>query len=236
VSAGGILAGSFLVRLPFCRWLCPLAAVFVPFSRAGRARIRRDPAACSGCGACTGACPMEIPVARRESVREARCTSCLECVEACPARARGALVLALPGVRRRLVPQAALIAALVACLAVAAVPGQLFPPASFTQTRGMAPARAATIDLRVRELNCRGRATLLAGFLERDDLYALPGYVKLEAWPAPGAGRARITYDPAQTDPASIRRAIVEPAFDATGNRWLASPFAIEGYDPLAPR
>jgi ferredoxin len=235
VSAGAILAGSVFVSLPFCRWFCPLAAVFHPFSYAGRVRIRRDPAACSGCGACTGACPMEIPVAARESVTDARCTACLECVAACPERERGALALALPGARRRLVPQAALIAALVACLAAAAVPGQLFAPASFTRTRGAVPARVATVELRVRELNCRGRATLLAGFLEREDLYALPGHLKLEVWPAPGAGRAKVTYDPAATDPASIRRAIVEPWFDPTAGQWLASPFAIEGYDPLAP-
>jgi NAD-dependent dihydropyrimidine dehydrogenase PreA subunit len=230
LSGGAILLGSLVVSLPFCRWLCPLAAVFHPFSRFGWLRIRRDPKTCTDCGACARDCPMEIPVQRRETVREAHCTACLECVAACPAREQGAIAATGPGRRRRVWPQAAVIAVLVAVLAAAVAAAQVFPRASFTHQRGAPPeGGTATVELRVTELNCRGRANLLVYFMDRDDLFAVPGYVKLEAWPAPESGRLRVTYDPAQTGADAVRRAITEPYYDPAMDRWQASPFGIPG-------
>ena len=40
------------------------------------------------------------------------------------------------------------------------------------------------------------------------DLAAVPGYLKTEAWPGPGAAKARITYDAARADETAIREAI----------------------------
>ena len=70
-------------------------------------------------------------------------------------------------------------------------------------------------------------------YLERDDAFEIPGYIKLEAWPEPGAARAGITYDSSLCDQAVISQAITEPYYDALGGVWRHSPFQIEGYDPL---
>jgi hypothetical protein len=70
-------------------------------------------------------------------------------------------------------------------------------------------------------------------YLERDDMYELSGYLKLEAWPGPGAALARVTYNPSLTDEASIKEAVTEPYFDGEASVWRPSPFAIEGYDPF---
>ncbi|MCP4251006.1 MAG: hypothetical protein GY778_28545 [bacterium] len=99
--------------------------------------------------------------------------------------------------------------------------------------RGDAPPITATAELEIRNLTCRGSAALFAYFLERDDEYALDGYLKIEAWPGPGAVPARITYDPEQANPMGIKEAITEPYFDAVGNVWRTSPFEVSGYDPL---
>jgi hypothetical protein len=91
----------------------------------------------------------------------------------------------------------------------------------------------ATVDLRIHNLACRGKANLLMYYLERDDALEVPGYLVLEAWPGPGAAEARITFDPSLSDEAAVRQAITEPYYDLLGDVWRASPFEIEGYDPL---
>jgi len=222
VVAGGIVLGSLLVSLPFCRWLCPLAAALDPFSRAGWMRVRRDPAACSGCMSCARACPMALPVDRVETVTAARCTACMECVEACPEKGKGAI-----GWSPRRWLRAAPVAVLLAVVGVAVTAAYRFPVASFVHERGTPPAVTRTVALRIPELTCRGRATLLTFFLDRDDLLALPGYLRLEAWPEPQGGRARIAFEPARTSDAAIRRAIAEPYYDLAGDRWHLSPFTV---------
>ncbi|MGD9127686.1 MAG: 4Fe-4S binding protein, partial [Planctomycetia bacterium] len=82
--AGGIVVFSIFLTLPFCRWLCPLAAVLNPFSRLGLLRVHRDTTTCVECGACAKACPMAIPVDQMTQVNSARCITCFDCVASCP--------------------------------------------------------------------------------------------------------------------------------------------------------
>jgi len=156
-----IVVASLLVVMPFCRWLCPLAAVLNPFSRFGLARVKRDPAQCTGCRRCAVACPMAIPVDEVTEVTHARCLSCLECVAACPHRSRAALVWGPPAALGRRWPHAVLVAVLVLCVAGAVSAAHLFPFASFVKLQGTAPPQVATLELRVENLSCRGRANLL---------------------------------------------------------------------------
>ena len=232
--AGAIVIGSLLITMPFCRWLCPFAAVLNPFSRAGIARIKRNEETCTSCGKCSRVCPMAIPVAEVKQVTHARCMSCLNCVDACPALEKGAISWGPPGPPRRTWSQAVLLTAMLACVAGAVAAVYAFPMPSFQRTRGDAPAKTAALDLMVTQLTCRGRATMLTErFLWRDDMLTLPGYLRIEAWPGPGKAHLRVIYDPDKTDEASIKQAIVEPYFDSASNIWHGSPFVIDGYDPL---
>ena len=238
VVSGLIGLASLVIVMPFCRWFCPLAAVLHPFSRFGLARIKRDPERCTDCGRCSKACPMGIPVDRVRQVKAARCTSCMSCVEACPIEAPDAIGWGPPDWLGRRWPQAVLIAVIVLCTAGAVSAAYLFPIPSYVKARGTPPDRVATVEMKIENLSCRGRANLLLYFLERDDMDAIPGYFKLEAWPGPGLADVRITFDPARADETTIRRAITEPYFemraDAAEGFWRISPFRIEGYDPVA--
>jgi hypothetical protein len=234
--SGAIVVGSLLISIPFCRWFCPLAAVLNVVSRIGVTRIARDAASCRQCAQCARRCPMAIPVDRVAQVTAARCMSCLECVAACPVSQTRERALrwgpAWP--RGRTWPQWLLLAVLLGCTLGAVAASYLIPVPSFIKARGEPPAQTQTVVLHISDLTCRGRANLLAYFLERDDLFALPGYLHIAAWPGPGWAEARITFDPGHTDAAAIQEAITEPYFDAGENLWRMSPFQIQGYDPLA--
>jgi len=238
--AGAIVLLSLAVVMPFCRWFCPFAAVLHPFSRFGLARVKRDASACTGCGVCAKVCPMAIPVDRFEEVTAARCLSCLHCVESCPGRSTGALAWGPPRFLGQRWPQAALVAVILLGTAGAAWAAYVFPLPAFVKTHGTPPERTETMALKVDNLRCRGNANLLVYFLGRDDLGPPLAYFRLEAWPSPSRpAEVRVTYDPRETNEAAIRSAITEPIFEIgqeTGqNFWRASPFRIEGYDPLAP-
>lgn len=232
VVAGAIVAASLLIVMPFCRWLCPLAAVFHPFSRFGLARIKRDEAACVGCGECTTACPMAIPVDQVKQVTAARCMSCFNCIEVCPTQSEGAISWGPPGPVARRWPPITVVAVILLCVSAAVAATYAFPLPSFIAVRQSAEGQPApevvgTAEFHIENLTCRGKATLLMWFLERDDEFAVPGYLKLEAWPGPGAARARITYDPSAADESALRDAILVAYFDHLENRWRASPFAL---------
>ena len=182
---------------------------------------------------------MAIPVDLLRQVTASRCLTCMECVEACPRKEPRVLSWGPPDWLGRAWPQAAVIAILLVCGGAAVAFAYLAPLPSFVKSRGAAPDRVASVELRIQELTCRGRANLLVGFLERDDMYQIPGagpdspgYYKLEAWPDPVTALVRITYDPGSVDEDSIKRAITEPYYDMAENRWWLSPFQIEGYTP----
>lgn len=241
VTAGAVVLASLPIAMPFCRWFCPLAAVFNPLSRFGLARVKREESSCRGCGRCAAACPMAIPVDRVREVTASRCISCLRCADACPAKATGVMSWGPPVFLGRRWPQAILVAVLLACTGAAVAATYLAPLPSFVKARGQTPARVATLRLRMQELTCRGRANMLVSFLERDDLYQIPGpapgvpgYYRLEAWPDPGVARVRISFDPKLAGEETIVQALTEPYFDEATNRWWMSPFAIEGYNPLS--
>ena len=236
VVAGAVVVASLLLVLPFCRWLCPLAAVLDPFARFGVARIKRDTEACAGCGQCDRACPMAIDVSQQEVVRAGRCLSCLRCVSACPPklRSKGAIAWGPPGPAGRRWPQAVLVGGIIACIAGAVVATRAVPLPSYVYMRGEAIAEPALVELQVTGLTCRGRASLLTYFIDRDDEFAVPGFVRVEAWPGPGYVPVRVWFDPGQTDESAVQLALTSPYYDAGADIWRTPPFEVEGFDPLA--
>ena len=63
----------------FCRFVCPLGAIYSFFQPVAIFGIRVDPDRCTHCNACVAACPMDI-----KKVRDRECIHCGQCVSSCP--------------------------------------------------------------------------------------------------------------------------------------------------------
>ena len=79
-----IIAASFFVDRFFCRYLCPLGAIFAIVSRLRIIGIKKPRAGCGKCRICTAACPMGIPLYKKDAWRSGECINCFACTEACP--------------------------------------------------------------------------------------------------------------------------------------------------------
>ncbi len=77
-----ILVAAVLVPRPFCRYLCPLGALYGLFNRFSFYRMGVDEGRCVGCGACDRACPMGVEV--RADPNSPECIRCGACRKACP--------------------------------------------------------------------------------------------------------------------------------------------------------
>jgi len=76
---------SLLVYRPFCRYLCPLGAIYGFFNPIAFYRFRVKEDKCTKCGLCQKACKMDIPVYRKPNSME--CIRCGDCLKACPFKA-----------------------------------------------------------------------------------------------------------------------------------------------------
>ena len=79
-----IMAGSLFVERFFCRYLCPLGAIFVITSRLRIAKVRKPREKCGKCTICTQNCAMGIPLYKSDDVCSGECINCFQCVTACP--------------------------------------------------------------------------------------------------------------------------------------------------------
>lgn len=77
-----ILVWSLWVYRPFCKYLCPLGAIYGWFNPIALSRYQMDKEACIDCKKCKAACPMDIPVYAKPN--SAECIKCGKCLQACP--------------------------------------------------------------------------------------------------------------------------------------------------------
>jgi len=72
---------SITVYRPFCRYICPLGAVYGLFNKVSAYRYSFDEKICVGCGECSKACRLSI--AANGDVNSADCIRCGRCLKVC---------------------------------------------------------------------------------------------------------------------------------------------------------
>lgn len=76
------VVASIMIYRPFCKYICPLGAVYSVFNPVSLYKYRVDEDKCTKCGACANACKMNVvPYVTPNS---AECIRCGACVKACP--------------------------------------------------------------------------------------------------------------------------------------------------------
>lgn len=78
-----ITIGSAFIERFFCRYLCPLGAIFSIISKIGIVKINKPKADCGKCRACTMNCSMGLPLYKVNCVKGGDCINCLKCTEVC---------------------------------------------------------------------------------------------------------------------------------------------------------
>ncbi len=73
---------SALMYRPFCRYICPLGAIYGLFNKFSLYRFRIDKDKCTACGKCQRTCGLDIPVWQKPNSVD--CIRCGDCKAACP--------------------------------------------------------------------------------------------------------------------------------------------------------
>ncbi|MBQ8537258.1 MAG: 4Fe-4S binding protein [Clostridia bacterium] len=74
-----ILTACVFIFRAFCRFLCPLGAIYGLFARVSLLGIRIEPSKCISCGKCVSCCPVDI-----HEVGDHECIQCGKCKTICP--------------------------------------------------------------------------------------------------------------------------------------------------------
>lgn len=80
-----VIVGCLIVFRPFCKYLCPLGAIYGFFNRIALYRMDLDADRCVSCGKCKKVCQMGVDPVRE--CNSAECIRCGDCVRNCPVNA-----------------------------------------------------------------------------------------------------------------------------------------------------
>ena len=80
-----IVIACLVIWRPFCKYLCPLGAIYGLFNKFALYRMDLDEEKCVHCGKCARACRMCVNPSKAPNSPE--CVRCGDCVKACPAQA-----------------------------------------------------------------------------------------------------------------------------------------------------
>ena len=89
LSVGGVLLlfifiGSLFVQRFFCRYFCPMGAIYSLISQTSFLKIDKPREECGKCHLCTSKCPMGMDLTKKDRIAGGECISCQKCVSWCP--------------------------------------------------------------------------------------------------------------------------------------------------------
>lgn len=79
------IVGSILIYRPFCRFICPLGAIYGIFNPISLYRLEIAEYKCTKCNRCTKTCKLDIEIYKTPNNPE--CIRCGDCIKACPTNA-----------------------------------------------------------------------------------------------------------------------------------------------------
>jgi len=77
-----VVVSSVFIYRPFCRFVCPLGAIYALFNKISVFGLKLDTSKCTHCSACSHACKMEVDPSKTPGSGE--CIRCGDCVKVCP--------------------------------------------------------------------------------------------------------------------------------------------------------
>ena len=89
LSVGGVLLllifiGSLFVQRFFCRYFCPMGAIYSLISQTSFLKIDKPREECGKCHLCTSKCTMGMDLTKKDRIAGGECISCQKCVSWCP--------------------------------------------------------------------------------------------------------------------------------------------------------
>lgn len=84
ILLGITVLGSLLYDRFFCKYLCPMGALYAIIGKLSPFKTIRRESLCVDCGSCSRVCPMNIDVQHSTAITSAECINCSLCVLSCP--------------------------------------------------------------------------------------------------------------------------------------------------------
>ena len=80
-----VLVASMYIYRPFCKYMCPLGAIYGLFNRFSIYQMQVEKDTCTHCGICEKTCLMQVNVT--ENINSPECIRCGACKNVCPVHA-----------------------------------------------------------------------------------------------------------------------------------------------------
>lgn len=77
-----VITASIFIYRPFCKYICPLGAIYSLFNKFSFYQMDVDQKKCNGCKVCERQCKMNVEITK--NINSLECIRCGECKSACP--------------------------------------------------------------------------------------------------------------------------------------------------------